>query len=482
MSMCVTQVSCDYWSMGIIGYELICEVTPFHEDNVHETYSKILSYCEESSLRELITFPTELKLSQNYKNLIESLVTNPSKRLNYEAIRKHLFFENIKWDSLRSEVPPIIPKLQGNDDTSNFEDVQRKKTKIQGTNVKRSLSTVMTTNEFSGKDLPFIGYSFVHMDTYNAEAGAIEDQRYAKLNNKLKELQQKHKERLSEITQLKQQLLRAELTAQQSNTQSKILQDAKDEITKMKNVIKDKNLELANCRTQIKTLQSSLKIEQEMWEKKESTITDLLRMNRQKYEDARNASEARYERKISEKKAEIIAINKKLEERELEFTSKVEECKHLSGQIENYKEMLKQQKEQTQKDFEEFEKNKLNLIDIYEQKLTELRRKLRNEKDHKSRLTMELRDVRNELDDNIISTKTTEEAKQATAKTTDDILKRLNKEIAENNELHKLNAEYQHKYAEAQKQIESLQNDVNRLERDMQVNYLFLSNNSQAFI
>ena len=43
----------------------------------------------------------------------------------------------------------------------------------------------------------------------------------------------------------------------------------------MKNVIKDKNMELANSRTQIKTLQSSLKIEQEMWEKKEATIADL---------------------------------------------------------------------------------------------------------------------------------------------------------------------------------------------------------------
>ncbi|KAI8120196.1 Citron Rho-interacting kinase [Lucilia cuprina] len=462
-------VSCDYWSMGIIGYELICEITPFHEDNVHETYSKILSHCEESSLKELISYPQDLKVSNNYKHLIESLVTNPSKRLNYEAIRKHPFFENIKWENLRSEVPPIIPKLQGNDDTSNFEDVQRKKTKVAGPNAKKSLTTMMGSNEFCGKDLPFIGYSFVHMERNEVEAGAIEDARFTKVNNKLKELQQKHKERLGEITQLKHELLRAELTAKQSNTQSKILQDAKDEITKMKNIIKDKNLEVANCRTQIKTLQSSLKIEQEMWEKKEATITDLLRMNRQKYEDAKNATESRYEKRIAEKKAEINAINKKLDEREAELTAKVEECAHLQEKMENYKEMLKQQKEQAQRDLEEFEKNKTNLIDIYEQKLIELRNKLRHEKDHKSRLTMELRDVRSELDDSIICTKSTEEAKQATAKTTDEIIKRLNEEIKANNELHKQNTEYQQKYSEMQKQMETLQQDVNRLERELQV-------------
>lgn len=455
--------------MGIIGYELMCEITPFHEENVHETYTKILSHCEESHLKELISFPADLKFSNNYKNLIESLVTNPSKRLNYEAIRKHPFFESIKWESLRSEVPPIIPKLQGNDDTSNFEDVQRKKTKAAGPNAKKSLSTMMGSNEFCGKDLPFIGYSFVHMERNEVEAGAIEDARYVKVNNKLKELQQKHKERLGEITKLKQELLRAELTAKQSNTQSKVLEDAKEEITKMKNIIKEKNNELANYRTQIKTLQSSLKIEQEMWEKKEATITDLLRMNRQKYEDAKNATEARYEKRLSEKKLEINAINKKLDEREAELTAKIEECAHLQEKMENYKEMLKQQKEQAQRELEEFEKNKTHLIDVYEQKLSELRNKLRHEKDHKSRLTMELRDVRSELDDSIICTKTTEEAKQATAKTTEEILKRLNDEIKANNELHKLNTENEQKYAEAQKLIETLQQEINRLEREVQV-------------
>ncbi|KAM7354804.1 citron rho-interacting kinase sticky isoform 2-T2 [Cochliomyia hominivorax] len=462
-------VSCDYWSMGIIGYELMCEITPFHEDNVHETYTKILSHCEESRLKELISFPADIKFSNNYKNLIESLVTNPSKRLNYEAIRKHPFFDNIKWETLRSEVPPIIPKLQGNDDTSNFEDVQRKKTKAAGPNAKKSLTTMMPSNEFCGKDMPFIGYSFVHLERNEVEAGAIEDARYLKLNNKLKELQQKYKERLGEITQLKHELLRAELTAKSSNTQSKALDDAKAEITKMKNVIKEKNNDLANCHTQIKTLQSSLKIEQEMWEKKEATITDLLRMNRQKYEDAKNASESRYEKRLCEKKYELNMINKKLDEREAELTAKIEECTHLQETMENYKEMLKQQKEQTQKDLDEFEKNKTHLIDVYEQKLVELRNKLRHEKDHKSRLTMELRDVRSELDDNIISSKTNEEAKQANAKTTEELLKRLNDEMKANNELHKQNTEYLQNYAEAQKQIESLQQEINRLERELQV-------------
>ncbi|XP_061399482.1 citron Rho-interacting kinase [Musca vetustissima] len=463
-------VSCDYWSMGIIGFELVCEVTPFHEDNVHETYSKILTYCEESKLKELITFPADLKLSNHFRSLIESLVTNPSKRLNYDAIRKHAFFENVKWESLRSEVPPIIPTLQSEDDISNFEDFNRKKTKVINTGSnKPPITSNVNSNEFCGKDLPFIGYSFVHMELQKIEHGALEDARYAKLNNKLKEEQAKHKERLGEITKLKQELLRAELKAKQSNTQSQALDDAKGEIVKMKNIIKEKNNELATWRTKIKTLQSSLKIEQEMWAKKEATITELLRMNRQKYDEAKNASDAAYEKRILEKKMEIAAINAKLDEREAELSLKIEECARLQDTMENYKEMLRQHKEQAQRDREEFEKNKMSLSEMYEQKLTELRAKLRHEKDHKSRLTMELRDVRTELDDTLISTRSSEEAKKASAKSNDDILKRLNKEIDANNELHKQNSELQHKYAEMSKIFESLQQENSRLERELQV-------------
>lgn len=457
--------------MGIIGYELVCEVTPFHEDNVHETYSKILTYCEESKLKELISFPADLKLSIHFKSLIESLVTNPSKRLNYESIRKHPFFENINWESLRSEVPPIIPSLQSEDDISNFEDFNRKKTKIIDTGTKNTAITTSTvnSNEFCGKDLPFIGYSFVHMELQKIEHGALEDVRYAKLNNKLKEEQAKHRERLGEITKLKQELLRAELKAKQSNTQSRALDDAKEEIIKMKNIIKEKNNELATWRTKIKTLESSLKIEQEMWSKKEATITELLRMNRQKYDEAKNASDAVYEKRILEKTMEIAAINAKLDEREAELSLKVEECARLQDTMENYKEMLRQHKEQSQRDREEFEKNKSSLSEIYEQKLTELRAKLRHEKDHKSRLTMELRDVRTELDDTLISTKSSEEEKKASAKSNDDILKRLNKEIDANNELYKQNSELQHKYLEVLKSLETLQQENSRLERELQV-------------
>ncbi|KAL9906405.1 citron rho-interacting kinase sticky isoform 1-T1 [Glossina fuscipes fuscipes] len=451
-------VSCDYWSMGIIGYELICEITPFHDDDIHQTYSKILSYCEESQLKKLVAFPSELKLTEHFKNLIESLVTSPSNRLGYENLRKHAFFNNIEWDNLRSMVPPIIPSLKSRDDISNFEDNARKKTRacaVISKNCKKSLTTAMMSNDFCGKDLPFVGYSFVHMEWQKIEQGAIDDARYIKLDNKLKDLQQKYKERIDDISKLKQELLRAELTIKQSGTQSRILQDAKDEMNNMKDIIKKKNAELANCHTEIKTLRSSLRVEKEVGEKKDASVTEILRSARQKYEDALNKSDRRYERKIAEKKAEISAILSKLNERDAELSAKAEEYLHLQEKMDNYKELLSQQKQQAQKDREEFEEHKTHLIETYEQKLLQMREKLRFVRNSKSRLSMELRDVRTELNDNLNIRRSSEEAKLMTEKSNEDILQRLNREIEANNELHKT--------------VENLEQEMQRLQRDLQV-------------
>ena len=37
-------VCCDWWSLGIIAYELIYDVTPFTGGSTSETYSNIMNY------------------------------------------------------------------------------------------------------------------------------------------------------------------------------------------------------------------------------------------------------------------------------------------------------------------------------------------------------------------------------------------------------------------------------------------------------
>ncbi|XP_022225302.2 citron rho-interacting kinase [Drosophila obscura] len=467
LSKSMHDVSCDYWSMGIIGYELLCETTPFHEDNVHETYSKILSHCEESHLKELISFPSELKVSKNYRDLIESLVTNPSNRLSYDRIKKHPFFDDIQWNCMRSQVPPIIPTIRSDDDTSNFEDGTRHKSRRDLVG-KKSLTANMKSHDFSGKDLPFLGYSFVHMDKPpNSDSG--DEARANKLQEKLKDLQQRLKSRETEISMLKQDLLRAQQSLKKTDNKSQVVLDAKMEIKKLQQIIKDKTMELANCKTQIKTLQSSAKVDEEMWSKKESTITDLLRLNRQKYEEAKISSEQRYEKQLAEKKQELASTLQKMDARELEFIAKSDECKHLAAKLQNYKDMLKQLKEQTIKADAGHEQQKSQMAESYEQKLSDLRKKIRESQDSHRRLTLEMQGIRTELDESISSGKSTQEAKHATERNIEDILRRLNNEIASNNELHAEKAKLESKLRLKENESQDARAECQRLERELQL-------------
>ncbi|KAH8307050.1 hypothetical protein KR044_004016 [Drosophila immigrans] len=461
-------VSCDYWSMGIIGYELICEITPFHEDNVHETYSKILSHCEESRLKEIINFPSDLKISSNLKNLISSLVTNPTNRLAYDQIVKHPFFETIQWSTVRSQVPPIIPTIKSDDDISNFEDGIRHKARREQ-QTKKSLTSNMKSNDFSGKDLPFIGYSFVHMDNEAITGDDSESSRTAKLQEKLRSLQQKLIANETEILVLKQDLLRAQQALKTTDKKSQVVLEAKAEIKKLQQIIKEKTMELSTCKTQIKTLQSSAKIDEEMWSKKEATITDLLRLNRQKYEEAKIASEQRYEKQLAEKKQELASTTQKLEARELEFHAKNDECKHLADKLDNYRDMLKQLKEQSIKSDKNYEQQRNQLRDTYENKLLELRHKLRDSQDTHRRMTLELQDVRTELDESISSGKSTKEAKHATERSIEELLQRLNNEISANNELHASKSLLETQLNKAKKEAEEMQAECQRLERELQL-------------
>ncbi|KAM8708815.1 hypothetical protein ACLKA7_015737 [Drosophila subpalustris] len=470
LSKSMHDVSCDYWSMGIIGYELICEITPFHEDNVHETYTKILSHCEESQnrLKEIINFPSDLKISSNLKNLISSLVTNPTNRLSYEQIVKHPFFETVKWSTVRSQVPPIIPTIKSDDDISNFEDGIRHKAR-RDQQTKKSLTSNMKSNDFSGKDLPFIGYSFVHLDNDCISSDDSDTSRSAKLQEKLRSLQQKLKSNETEIIMLKQELLRAQQALKKTDGKSQVVLEAKVEIKKLQQIIKEKTMELTSCKTQIKTLQSSAKIDEEMWSKKEATITDLLRLNRQKYEEAKIASEQRYEKQLAEKKQELACTTQRLEARELEFHAKNDECKHLADKLDNYKEMLKQLKEQNLKSESNHEQQRNQLRESYEKEVLELRQKLHESQDTHRRMTLELQDIRTELDESISSGKSTQEAKHATERSIEDILQRLNCEISANNELRANKASLESQLNDVKKESQEAQAECQRLERELQL-------------
>ncbi|XP_070319885.1 cAMP-dependent protein kinase catalytic subunit PRKX isoform X3 [Odocoileus virginianus] len=99
--------------------KLVDKFPPFFDDNAFGIYQKILA--------GKIDFPRHLEFT--VKDLIRKLlVTDRTRRLGNmkngaEDVKQHRWFRLVDWGAVpeRKLKPPIVPKLCGEDDTSNFE-------------------------------------------------------------------------------------------------------------------------------------------------------------------------------------------------------------------------------------------------------------------------------------------------------------------------------------------------------------------------
>jgi len=108
----------DWWSLGILCYELTVGIPPFYSQNVNEMYTKI----QHGALR----FPPNL--TAHCKSLIVALLNrDPKKRLgskdDVEDIKTHPFYSAISWQDMYDKKiePAYKPKVKGKDDTTNFD-------------------------------------------------------------------------------------------------------------------------------------------------------------------------------------------------------------------------------------------------------------------------------------------------------------------------------------------------------------------------
>ena len=87
----------DWWSYGIILYELLFGIPPFYSDDDNNIREQI----KKNELR----FPKSPSVSKNAKDFIKKLlIKNPTNRLGhakgFEEIKKHEFFKGINFDNL----------------------------------------------------------------------------------------------------------------------------------------------------------------------------------------------------------------------------------------------------------------------------------------------------------------------------------------------------------------------------------------------
>ncbi|XMA17224.1 hypothetical protein WAI453_010015 [Rhynchosporium graminicola] len=114
----------DWWTLGILIYEMLYGTTPFKGKNRNATFANIL--------RDDVPFPEHSGIaptSNLCKSLIRKLlIKDENRRLGARAgasdVKTHPFFRTTQWALIRHMKPPMIPNQGRGIDTINFRNVK----------------------------------------------------------------------------------------------------------------------------------------------------------------------------------------------------------------------------------------------------------------------------------------------------------------------------------------------------------------------
>jgi len=157
----------DWWSVGVILYEMLYGYPPFCADTPLETYQKILRF------KTVLSFPFSPNVSRVARDLILKLLCDESERLqDVNAIKSHPFFKGIDWENLRSKKAPIIPRIAGPLDTSNFDLFEERKDSTgphkgvqAGSPSIRNVSITLSDGSVEDQVVPSLSNSGTHTNT-----------------------------------------------------------------------------------------------------------------------------------------------------------------------------------------------------------------------------------------------------------------------------------------------------------------------------
>lgn len=112
--------ACDWWSLGVIMYEMLMGYPPFCSDNPQDTYRKVMNW------RETLIFPPETPISEEARDTIVRFCCEADRRMGsnrgIEELKCVSFFRGVDWEHIRERPAAIPVEVRSIDDTSNFDE------------------------------------------------------------------------------------------------------------------------------------------------------------------------------------------------------------------------------------------------------------------------------------------------------------------------------------------------------------------------
>ncbi|KAH8041806.1 hypothetical protein HPB51_018558 [Rhipicephalus microplus] len=262
----------DWWSLGVLAYEMLYGFNPFADDRVVVTYNRIMNFSE------TLDYVKEPPLSEVSVKMLQGLLTTADKRFSYDDMCRHEFFAPIDLDNIRQTVPPFVPNLTGEEDTSNFYEFEDEPARAK-------IPALRDQNKsFEGKSLPFVG--FTH--TQSASNAALERTvSYLEVGSPMRETlssgaslrrrSQRQEQLLSEVTQ------REESLRQEARETRSRLEQAQARLEALESSLMDAEAREAQLRSDNQNLNMLVDLERKNRLISEEKAVQLLNAMKRKY-------------------------------------------------------------------------------------------------------------------------------------------------------------------------------------------------------